>query len=74
MQKENFNVFCPECNMLVEAKVITDATGEFQSDELNPDDEVDVQWLSLVRKDLTNAYLMKEKLHDDLHDLDKYFG
>jgi len=67
MQKESFNVFCPECNMLVEAKVITDATGKFQSDALNPDDEVDAMYnaehytVCLCRR-CNHPFLIKESL------------
>ncbi|MGL1930609.1 MAG: DUF4145 domain-containing protein [Desulfotalea sp.] len=44
MRKETFDVFCPDCNMLVEAKTIKEATGDFQSEALNPEDVVDARY------------------------------
>ena len=40
MNKNTFDVFCPQCNIVVESKVIADGTGEFNSDALNPYDQV----------------------------------
>jgi len=44
MQKETFDVFCPTCNILVEAKVIARGFGEYRSDAVNPLDEVDTAY------------------------------
>lgn len=44
MQKETFDVFCPTCNILVEAKVIARGFGEYRSDAVNPLDEVDTEY------------------------------
>jgi len=41
MKKDKFDVFCPECNLFVEVKSIADATGEFDSQAQNPEDQVD---------------------------------
>jgi hypothetical protein len=39
-----FDVFCPKCNILVEAKLIADGNGGIRSDALNPIDEVDSEY------------------------------
>lgn len=44
MKKDTFDVFCPQCNVVVEVKAIADATGEFQSETLNPEDQVDAMY------------------------------
>lgn len=44
MQKEAFDVFCPTCNILVEAKVIARGFGEYRSNAVNPIDEVDAEY------------------------------
>jgi len=44
MQKETFDVFCPTCNILVEAKVIARGSGEYRSNAVNPLDEVDAEY------------------------------
>jgi Domain of unknown function (DUF4145) len=44
MQKETFDVFCPTCNILVEAKVIARGFGEYRSDAVSPIDEVDCEY------------------------------
>jgi hypothetical protein len=44
MQKEGFDLFCPTCNILVEAKVIARGFGEFRSDAVNPLDGDDAEY------------------------------
>lgn len=44
MKKDTFDVFCPQCNVVVEVKAIADATGEFQSEALNPEEQVDAMY------------------------------
>lgn len=44
MQKETFDVFCPRCNILVEAKVIARGFGKFRSDTMNQLDDVDAEY------------------------------
>lgn len=44
MRKGTFDVFCPTCNILVEAKVIARGFGEYRSDAINPLDEVDAEY------------------------------
>lgn len=42
--KEAFDLFCPQCNILVEARVIAEGNGGFRSDSVNPIDEVDAEY------------------------------
>jgi len=42
--KEAFDLFCPICNILVEAKVIADGNGGFRNDAVNPLDEIDTEY------------------------------
>ena len=44
MEKETFDVFCPACNILVEAKVIARGFGKHRSDAVSPIDEVDCEY------------------------------
>jgi hypothetical protein len=44
MEKETFDVFCPTCNILVEAKVIARGLGKYRSDAVSPIDEVDCEY------------------------------
>ena len=44
MEKETFDVFCPTCNILVEAKVIARGFGKYRSDAVSPVDEVDCEY------------------------------
>ncbi len=44
MKKDAFDVFCPQCNVVVEVKAIADATGEFHSEAINPEDLVDAMY------------------------------
>lgn len=44
MGDESFDVFCPECNMQVEARVICSGSGGFSSNALNPIDKVDAEY------------------------------
>ncbi len=44
MEKETFDVFCPTCNILVEAKVIARGFGGARSDAVSPNDEVDREY------------------------------
>jgi len=44
MANTEFDVFCPVCNILVEAKVVAEGNGGFRSDALSPIDEVDAEY------------------------------
>ncbi|MHB1033633.1 MAG: DUF4145 domain-containing protein [Pirellulales bacterium] len=44
MDKETFDLFCPTCNILVEAKVIARGFGEYRTEATNPLDEVDAEY------------------------------
>jgi hypothetical protein len=44
MSKTEFDVFCPGCNMLVVAKVISEGNGGFRTDAICPLDEVDAEY------------------------------
>jgi hypothetical protein len=44
MAKDSFDVFCPQCNILVESKVIAEGHGGFRSNAVNPIDEVDAEY------------------------------
>lgn len=44
MSKTEFDVFCPNCNMIIAAKVIAEGNGGFRSDAINPLDEIDSQY------------------------------
>jgi hypothetical protein len=68
MQKESFDLFCPACNMLVEAKVIATGSGGFRSDAVNPLDEVDTEYhgehysVALCRR-CSGPFLVRESLY-----------
>jgi hypothetical protein len=67
MQKDSFDLFCPTCNMLVEAKVIASGSGGFRSDAVNPLDEVDTEYhgehysVALCRR-CCGPFLVRESL------------
>lgn len=67
MQKETFDVFCPTCNLLVEAKVIARGFGEYRSGAVNPLDEVDTEYhgdhysVALCRR-CNGPFLVREAL------------
>jgi len=68
MQKDTFDVFCPACNILVEAKVIARGFGEYRSSAVNPVDETDAEYhgdhysVALCRR--CNApFLVREALY-----------
>jgi hypothetical protein len=44
MSKDAFDLFCPLCNILVEARVIARGSGGFRGDAVNPLDEVDTEY------------------------------
>jgi len=68
MQKETFDVFCPTCNILVEAKVIARGFGEYRSNAVNPLDEVDAEYnsdhysVALCRR-CNGPFLVREALY-----------
>jgi hypothetical protein len=41
MSKDSFDLFCPDCNILVAAKVIASGSGGFRSDAVNPLDAIE---------------------------------
>ncbi len=44
MSKDAFDLFCPVCNILVEARVIARGFGGVRSDSVNPLDDVDTEY------------------------------
>lgn len=44
MTDERFDVFCPDCNIMVSAKIVCSGFGSYRSDALNPVDEVDAEY------------------------------
>jgi hypothetical protein len=44
MDEESFDVFCPECNIQVAARVICSGSGGFSSNAVNPVDEIDAEY------------------------------
>jgi len=44
MRKSNFDVFCPVCNVLVEARAIAGGNGGYRSDAINPLDGADAEY------------------------------
>ena len=68
MGEAKFDVFCPQCNILVETKVIAEGPGGFQSDAINPIDEVDSTYhgdhyfVSLCRR-CKQPFLIKQSLY-----------
>jgi hypothetical protein len=44
MAESSFDLFCPQCNILVEARVIAEGHGGFQSSAINPIDEADTEY------------------------------
>jgi Domain of unknown function (DUF4145) len=64
MSKESHDVFCPKCNILVEAKVIASGD-EITSSAVNPEDEADAQYhrdayYVAVCKRCDSPFLIKE--------------
>ena len=68
MQKETFDLYCPTCNILVEAKVIARGFGRYRSDAVNPLDEVDAEYhgdhysIALCRR-CNGPFLVRETLY-----------
>jgi hypothetical protein len=44
MARDSFDVFCPECNIQVEARVIATGHGGYKSAAINPIDEPDAEY------------------------------
>lgn len=44
MAESSFDVFCPQCKILVEARVIAVGNGGFRNNAINPMDEVDAEY------------------------------
>lgn len=44
MSDETFDLFCAKCNILVQAKVIAEGSGGYESDAAHPMDEVDAPY------------------------------
>lgn len=68
MEKETFDVFCPTCNILVEAKVIARGFGNYRSAAVNPIDEVEADYhgdhysVALCRR-CNGPFLVREALY-----------
>ena len=41
MSKSEFDVYCPDCNMMIAAKVVAEGSGGFRSTATLPEDEID---------------------------------
>ena len=68
MVKASFDVFCPECNMLVEAKVIAEGKGGFRSDAASPIDETITEYHGerysvCVCRRCQHPFLVRESLY-----------
>jgi hypothetical protein len=67
-EKEKFTVFCPECNLMVEAHAISEAHGGFASRAINPFDDIDSEyygdifWVCLCSK-CKQVFLIKQQLY-----------
>jgi len=67
-EDSSFDVFCPECNIQVEARVIASGHGGFKSKALNPEDEVDAEYhgnafhIALCRR-CESPFLVKKSLY-----------
>jgi hypothetical protein len=67
-EKESFDVFCLQCNILVDAKVIARGSGGFRSNTINPMDEVDAEYygdcyyICLCRR-CNQPFLIQQSLH-----------
>lgn len=44
MSKTDFDVYCPECNILIAAKVIAEGIGGLRGDASNPMDEINAEY------------------------------
>ena len=44
MSKTDFDVFCPECNILIAAHVVAECNGGFRSNAVSPYDEIDAEY------------------------------
>ncbi len=44
MSKTEFDVFCPECNMFIAAKVVAEGNGGYRSNAISPSDESDAEY------------------------------
>lgn len=67
MQKDTFDLCCPTCNILVEARVVAYGSGGFRSDAVSPLDEVDCEYhgehysVALCRR-CNGPFLVRESL------------
>jgi hypothetical protein len=68
MSKESHDVFCPKCNILVDARIIARGHGGFASATLNPIEEVDteyhgdVYYIATCRR-CSSPFLIKESVY-----------
>lgn len=68
MADGTFDVFCPQCNILVEARVIAEGSGGFRSKAVSPIDEVDAEYhgehysVCLCRR-CSQPFLMRQSLY-----------
>jgi len=68
MKKDAFDLFCPTCNILVEAKVIARGFGEFRDGAVNPLDEIETEYhgdhyvVALCRR-CNGPFLVREALY-----------
>jgi hypothetical protein len=68
VQKDAFDLFCPSCNIIVEAKVIARGSGGFRSDAVCPVDEADAEYhgevysVALCRR-CNGPFLVRESLY-----------
>jgi len=68
MSESAFDVFCPNCNILVEAKVIAQGSGGFSSDAVNFVDQADMpyhgdQYFVCLCRRCSQPFLIKRSLY-----------
>lgn len=68
MSKEEFDVYCPDCNVIVAAKVVAEGNGGFRSEAINPLDEIhaeyhgDHYYVCLCRR-CSQPFLIRQSLY-----------
>ena len=68
MENEKIDIFCPQCNIFVETKVIAQGNAGFNSKALNPIDEVDFEYygdiyLTSICNKCGHPFLIKRSLY-----------
>lgn len=68
MDDDSYDLFCPNCNIYVEAKVIAHGDGGYQSSAINPLDEADspyhvVSYLIALCRRCDNPFLIRKTIY-----------